>query len=311
MEKERAAGIIIATGYNVEGEQLDPLTPLGTTTIVKRIVLTFQLAGISPIIVITGFDGLSVERHLANYGVVFFRAENEAEPDFERNILPALLYAADKQCNIAIAPVEYPLFKTASIRKIMEKTGSVRVPFYEQSYGYPFLIDSTILSKLCRKEKFQSWMPFWADNGICITPVPVEDEGIICNIKDMEHCKGILEQHDKQMMHPYVRLDIDYPTRIFDPRLKMLLLLIRDTMSVKTACQRISLSIGKAWEIINTLEEALGYEIVNRRQGGKRGGSTSLTPEGEDYLKKYCLLEQRIQDFANEEFHKIFWPEEK
>ena len=42
----------------------NPLKELGRTTIVKRAVVACQQAQLSPIIVITGLDGLSVERHL-------------------------------------------------------------------------------------------------------------------------------------------------------------------------------------------------------------------------------------------------------
>ena len=54
------------------------------------------------------------------------------------------------------------------------------------------------------------------------------------------------------------------------------------------------------------LEEALEYPVVERRQGGKRGGSTKLTEEGLAYLEKYCLLEKKVQEYADREFWKIF-----
>ncbi|MEA4972152.1 hypothetical protein SDC9_88862 [bioreactor metagenome] len=306
MSAKNTAGIIIATGYDSLGRQMNPLTPLGTTTIVKRIVLTYQLAGISPIIVITGFDGLSVERHLANYGVVFFRVENYSEIDFKTDILPALTYAAEKCSQIMVSPVEYPLFWTSTIKKIIQNDGQIRVPINDERLGYPFLLSADVLPELDTEKKFEGWMSFLNECGLDIRLIPVSDEGVACSIENIDHCNNILEQHNRQMLHPYVRLDIDYVTRIFDPKMKMLLMQIEDTKSVKTACSRISLSIGKAWEIINVLEDALGYQVVSRRQGGKKGGSTELTAEGEEYLEKYRLLEKKIQNYANEEFTKIF-----
>lgn len=52
--------------------------------------------------------------------------------------------------------------------------------------------------------------------------------------------------------------------------------------------------------------------------GGRRGYPFLLPsapllkvpPEGEEYLRKYMLLEQRVQDYAGKEFKKLFLQEE-
>jgi molybdate transport repressor ModE-like protein len=307
MQRKQTAGIIIATGLGNKEKEINPLTPLGTTTIVKRMVLTFQLAKVSPIIIITGFDGLSVERHLANYGVVFFRVENYNKFNFQSTIGPALKYAIEKSEQIFIAPVEYPLCMTKTLKKMIYTEGKVCIPYINQRYGYPFLVSREMMAnQLETNQEFSDWDTFIKENAFQANLVDVEDKGVICSIDNLEQCNEIVEEHNQQMLHPYVRVDIDYVTRIFDPKTKILLMQIKDTQSVKKACERISLSIGKAWEIINILEDALGYKVVHRRQGGKRGGKTRLTLEGEDYLERYQLLEKKVQEFANDEFERIF-----
>lgn len=309
--KTKVAGLIVATGLNEHGSTVDPLTVLGNMTIVKRVVLTYQLAGISPIIVITGMDGLSVERHLALYGAVFFRVEDNQKVNFQADIMPALGYAAEKGEVVVVTSVECPLFQTETVRHLIRSPGEAKFLACDGRRGYPFLLPSAPLLKITPETSFASWETLIAHLDCSKQTCLVDDHGISCVVSDHERCEGILDEHNKQMLHPYVRLDIDYPTRIFDPRTKILLMMIKDTNSVKTACKRTALSIGKAWEMINALERALDYPVVNRRQGGRRGGRTSLTPEGEEYLRKYILLEGRVQDYAGEEFKKLFLQDER
>ena len=69
---------------------------------------------------------------------------------------------------------------------------------------------------------------------------------------------------------------------------------------------RVAISVGKAWEYINLLEEKLQYPVVERRRGGRKGGRTDLTAEGKIYLEKYLQLERNVQEYAKSEFRRIF-----
>lgn len=313
MRKKRTAGIIVATGYDTLGRMVSPLAPLGTSTFVKRLLVSLQLADVSPSIVITGFNGLSVERHLANYGAVFFRMQDFTSINLKTDVFPAMEYAADKCDQILFAPVEYALVETETMRKLMNAGGAVRIPRYKGRLGRPIVMDSDVLSKCDGKkaEDARILEDYLKANHLPFTEVDVEDEGVIYRCSEEENSGPILERHDGQMLHPYVRLDIDYASKVFDPRMKVLLQQIQDTGSVKKACQRIAISIGKAWEQINTLEEALGYQVVERRQGGNHGGSTELTEKGKEYLSRYEKLEADVRKYTNERFEKIFGKEEK
>ncbi len=307
MSEKKTGGIILATGCDSQGRRIDPLTELGKTTIVKRIVQTYQLASISPIIVITGYDGLSVERHLAIWGVMFFRMDEDAKNGDASGLRSALGYICEKCSQVVVTPVEYPMFYTQTIRELSAAKGEVRAPFVDQTLGWPMLMETSALPRLMEQGGQDSLEGFFHRCRTFAQKIEFADEGCICNMIDREEdCTHLLKQHNEQMLHPYVRVDIDCPTKVMDPRIKMLLLQIRETGSLKTACSRISLSIGKAWEMINVLEEALEYPVVERRQGGKRGGSTKLTEEGLAYLEKYCLLEKKVQEYADREFWKIF-----
>ena len=51
---ENAAGLIVAAGDEREREMIMPLTKIGSISLIKRFVLTFQQANICLILVVTG-----------------------------------------------------------------------------------------------------------------------------------------------------------------------------------------------------------------------------------------------------------------
>lgn len=307
MQNRKTAVIITAFGFDNLGMTSNPLKELGRTTIVKRAVVACQQAQLSPIIVITGFDGLSVERHLAYYGVIFFQISDYGSIDFQKDLRPALEYGFEKCDQVMILPTEYPFCKTETMRMLTEQEGEVRIPVYQgKKPGFPVLMTRKAFDKINPEIKFNGWTSFFEENQLEISRINTDDKGCICNATENRDFSRIIKKHDKQLIHPYVRLDIDYPIGILNPRVRTLLMMLGDTKSMKTACQRMSISVGKAWDLINDLEGALGYQVVSRRQGGKKGGSTKLTPKGEAILEKYNLLEAHVIDYTNYEFKKIF-----
>ena len=71
----------------------------------------------------------------------------------------------------------------------------------------------------------------------------------------------------------------------FGPGPRQLLLGIRERGSVSGACQAIGISYSKGRGIIRRMERELGFELVQRRQGGTGGGSAGLTPTGRCSLR--------------------------
>ncbi len=55
-----------------------PMLQVGSIPIIERIVLTFQQAGIFPIVIVTGADEEDVKYRMAGHGVIFLPSE---QPD--------------------------------------------------------------------------------------------------------------------------------------------------------------------------------------------------------------------------------------
>jgi len=92
----------------------------------------------------------------------------------------------------------------------------------------------------------------------------------------------------------------------FGPGSLRLLVLVEEHNSLKSACTQMGLSYSKGWKIIANMENALGYPVIVRRQGGKFGGGCSVTEAGKEIIAKYENLVKRSEALVGEVFDEIF-----
>ena len=83
------------------------------------------------------------------------------------------------------------------------------------------------------------------------------------------------------MFHPTLKIKIYQEDLVFGPGLVILMEHILVTESMKDACGEMGMSYSKGWKIINRAEKELGYELLERRHGGKRKvPDEALSPDG-------------------------------
>ncbi len=105
---------------------------------------------------------------------------------------------------------------------------------------------------------------------------------------------------------PLVKLQIARNAKFIGPGCCELLERIARHGSVRLASEAMALSYSKAWCILNTLEAEAGFPVLARRQGGKSGGETTLTPEGERLLARFAAYERECKAAMEEIFHRHF-----
>ena len=89
----------------------------------------------------------------------------------------------------------------------------------------------------------------------------------------------------------------------------MLLALVDETKSVRTACQRMQISYSGSWNIIHALESQLHFPLLERSQGGANGGESKLTEKGRRLLDCYQKYSQRLRQEAAKLFEEYFGEE--
>jgi molybdate transport repressor ModE-like protein len=302
-QMENTGGVIIATGNN---NRVSPLFEIGSISIIKRIVLTFQKAGIFPIVVVTGFLSVEIEQHIADYGVVFLKDEEFINSDKLSSAKIALDFIKDKCTKVIFTSITIPMYNSDTIKKLIEKDKKLIIPSYKGSAGHPILLDSSLIPEIIKYNGNCGMRGAIKELGIEKEYLEVDDEGIILYAEDIEESEEIIDLHNDKLLHPFIRVSIEKEFAFFNSRSKLLLILIDEIKSVKGACKHMALSCGKAWKMINEMEEALGYSVVERRHGGSRGGKTVLTEKGRGFLTKYERYGKDIKEYALKHFYNIF-----
>ena len=203
-------------------------------------------------------------------------------------------------------PVNIPMFTANTIQKMMKYDERIISPSYHGKNGHPLLISSELIPQILKYEGKNGMQGAIQNTGTEKKLVEVEDEGIIYDMDDINRLDDLLEKYNQNMLHPFVKISIEKETLLFNSRTKLLLLLIKETNSVRSACKHIALSYSKAWQMLNILEKELGYSVVERKHGGNNGGKTYLTKEGIEFLNKYEQFEENVQKYAKDEFKRLF-----
>jgi len=64
--------------------------------------------------------------------------------------------------------------------------------------------------------------------------------------------------------------------------------------SIKEAAKGVGMSYRTAWARIQQLDRALGAPAVESHAGGPRGGTSTLTAEARDLVKRHADLRRRV-----------------
>ncbi len=298
----QTAGIIGAANP----KRANPLRRIGEITAVKRIVLTMQQAGIFPIVIITGAEEDEVRWQLAGDNVIFIPAADSESPSLLQNVQIGIRFLIGKCDSILFTPVNAPLFTAQTILKLCSTDADIATPSFRKESGHPVLIRNEVFPEVFSYKGANGLRGLFHSLDSRRIRVPVPDAGILSlNLEDeplMEH----VPEHNQALLHPSVRISLGSETAFFDSRLKLLLFLISSLQNVRLACESMAISKGKAWNMINALEEKLGFPVVTRKQGGRNGGRTSLTIQGEEFLLRWQKYEEEIYRFSQESYHTLF-----
>lgn len=82
--------------------------------------------------------------------------------------------------------------------------------------------------------------------------------------------------------------------------------LVKETSRLSEAYKIMGLSSSKGWKIIKRAEEDLGFQLFNTVVGGKDGGHSTLSVEGEEFLKRYNSFIDELDEASNKIFIKYF-----
>ena len=94
--------------------------------------------------------------------------------------------------------------------------------------------------------------------------------------------------------------------RVFGPGVAELLKRVQEHHSLRAAAFSMEMAYSKAWQIIRTAEDGFGCKLLSSTIGGRHGGGSVLTPEGERILNAYERFAADINAYSQERFQENF-----
>ncbi|NLA96030.1 MAG: NTP transferase domain-containing protein [Clostridiaceae bacterium] len=302
-----------ATGFGGGKLDLPPaLIRLGRVTLIEWVIIRFQLVGIAPIIVITGFENERLERHLARMGVVCLNNPDWKKSTLFDDAMMGLDYA-ERTCpaceKVLLATPLIPSVGKETLITLLASTAPVAVPVFEGKEGLPLAFHRELIAKIPRHARGKTLTDLVSLSQGPVAKITVSDPGILTGMDrpddfpDQELAQG---EEDHLPMRARLKLSLVRESVFFGPGPATLLRLIDETGSVRTACIRMKLSYSKGWQILNLLEEELGVLVIDRKTGGQEGGSSKLTATGRELPNRFEQLSFETQKSVNLLFDQIF-----
>ena len=301
--------VIVAAGMSSRMGDFKPMLNIGSISIAQRLVATFHQAGVTKIAVVTGYNAPLLERHLSNSGLVFLRNEDYATTQMFDSAKIGLSYMKDKCDRILFTPVDVPLFTAMTVTELIESGAELCCPVCEGKTGHPLLIAAELVDTLLADGGESGLQGAIARCGTEMRRIPVNDPGVLHDADTPADYKALLQLHNEQLIRPELWVSLAREKPFFDEKTAMLLALVDETHSVRSACSRMQISYSTGWNIIRALESQLHFPLLERSQGGASGGESRLTDKGKRLVDCYERYAARLRREAAELFDEFFGDE--
>ena len=298
--------LIVAAGMSTRMGEFKPMLSIGSISIAQRVIATLSQAGVSKIVMVTGYNATILERHLAGNGIIFLRNEDYEITQMFDSVKIGLRYLLDKCDKVLFTPVDVPLFTAKTVKAILDSGAPLAVPMCDGKQGHPILISNSLIPEILNDCGEMGLKGAIDRCSIPLLRLDVEDPGTIHDADTPEDFSALVEYHNSQLVRPVINVSLTKERPFFDSKIAMLLMLIDETKSVRAAGQRMQLSYSSCWNIIRTLESQLNYTLIERNQGGAGGSTSVLTDRGRELLKRYQAYEQLLKDQANALYDQYF-----
>jgi molybdate transport system regulatory protein len=81
---------------------------------------------------------------------------------------------------------------------------------------------------------------------------------------------------------------------------------VEKTNSLRAAANELGMAYSKAFKLIKTAEEHLGFALTQKHIGGTHGGGSTLTPKAQEFILKYEQYKESCKLACTDIFNKVF-----
>ena len=298
--------LVVAAGMSKRMGEFKPMLSIGAISVAQRVIATLTQAGVSKIVMVTGYNATALERHLSGNGIIFLRNEDYETTQMFDSVKIGLQYLQDKCDKVLFAPVDVPLFTARTVSAILTSGAELACPMCEGRQGHPILIANRLIGEILEDCGEQGLKGAMDRCSVPLTRVEVDDPGTIHDADTPEDFSALVDYHNSQLVRPVVNVSLSKEMPFFDNKTAMLLMLVDETKSVRAAGQRMQLSYSSCWNLIRTLESQVRFPLIIRTQGGAGGSMSVLSDEGKRLLELFNGFQEELRQHADMLYEKYF-----
>ena len=306
----RYAALILSAGISSRMHEFKPMICLSGGTFIDSIIGSFRKAGVSEIMVVTGYKAQLLEKHLAPMNVLTCENRDYASTRMFDSVLQGIREMPHYYDALFIIPGDVPLVRPATLLEMMRAGGEAVRPLYKGQTGHPVLLSARNAERLSGFTGAGGLRAAIDSLNVPITDVEVGDIGVLLDADEPEDYKALrrqeMETKGMGKLWPDVRIQIAKGDTVLTPETAQYLEMIDHTGSIQNACSCMHMSYTKGWKLINRIEAELGFPVVERSQGGANGGGSALTEKGRRLLGAYQKFRSAVRSDSDKLFADIF-----
>ena len=155
---KQVGAVIAAAGLSSRMGDFKPLLPFGKACIAHHLVEMLKQAGVSPIVMVTGYRGEELEEALKDSGILLLRNQNYTSTEMLDSVKLGFSVIRENCDAALVMPVDVPAVTGATVRKIVETQGAIVRTKCGNRRGHPVKLDAAAmdvgLSGRIRPERF-------------------------------------------------------------------------------------------------------------------------------------------------------------
>jgi len=183
------SAIILAAGESKRMGQPKMLLKWGATTVINKVIATFQEAGVDDILVVLGGAKEQVEQAIGDSASMVFNA-SYAQGEMLSSVQAGLVGMKPETDAVLIGLGDQPQVEAGTVRLVMEsyrRTGAaIVVPSYRMHRGHPWLVARTHWNTILRMHTPDSPREFLNRQSPEICYVDVDSPGILQDLDTPE-----------------------------------------------------------------------------------------------------------------------------
>ena len=284
---------------NEELETFLPMLPVEGTTVIKREIYTLRKAGISPIIVVGGYQAAVLKNHISHNGVIFLEDPEYVCHDWLASARIGVEAAAALCEKVILIVAECPAFKVETLERLKECDQDTCLYYDGQPGKLQVRISSHVMTAMDAIHGEQK-----------LVSLDTDDYGILYDIThpdQIEKVQDYLSQmRDAKALSLKTKIVLSKGEDFFGPGIFHLLQYIDETGSIQAAAKKMGMSYSKCWKLLNRAEEQMGFPFLNRYNGGRHGGNSTITEEGREFMNRYHAMLEDMKRISQNFFDIYF-----